>query len=69
MSKTIILFLKYADNEWPEQKVLIKGGDTLWTGYDAIKIYGAIEPIWDEVKVIEFSEENSYDESIKQLSL
>jgi len=56
MSKSIIAFLKYSDNEWPGKKVLFQGGDTLWAGYDAIKIQGVAEPDWDEVKVIEFPE-------------
>ncbi len=69
MSKTIILFLKYADKEWPEQKTLLKGGNTLWTGYDAAKIYGDLEPIWDEVKVIEFSNENEYEKCLNKLKI
>jgi uncharacterized protein (DUF1330 family) len=68
MSKTIIAFLKYRDFEWTGKKDLFRG-DTLWVGYDAIKIYGDIEPVWDEVKVIEFLEEKLYEESIKQLKL
>lgn len=67
MSKTIIVFLKYSDTEWPGRKDLLHEGDILWTGYEAIKISGDVEPVWDEVKVIKFSDENTYEESIKQL--
>ena len=69
MSKTIIAFLKYCDIEWSGAKDLFHKGDTIWIGYEAVKIYGDFEPVWDEVKVIEFSDENAYEESIKHLSL
>ena len=69
MSKSIIAFLKYTDNEWPGKKLLFHGGDTLWSGYDAIKIQGVAEPDWDEVKAIQFSEEKVCDECIKQLKV
>ena len=69
MSKTLIAFLKYSDKAWPGKKNLLHRGDTLWVGYDAIKIEGESEPDWDEVKVIEFSEEAVCDEDIEKLKV
>jgi len=69
MSKTIIVFLKFRDIQSPGKNDLFLEGDTIWTGYEAIKISGDLEPVWDEVKVIEFSDENVYEDSIKRLKL
>jgi len=69
MSKTLIAFLKYSDIEWFGKNVLLLEGDTIWTGYEAIKISGDDEPVWDEVKVIEFSNEIEYEKCINQLKI
>ena len=69
MCKTIIAFLKFRDIEWSGKKVILHEGDTIWTGYEAIKISGDVEPVWDEVKVIEFSDENIYVETHKDFKL
>ena len=67
-SKTIIVYLKYKDNEsWGGRELLRKEGLLLWAGYDITQLIGLNEPEWDEIVVAEYSEENAYNQSLNRL--
>ncbi len=45
--KTIIVYLKYKDNEsWDGRELLKKGGSLLWAGHDITQLIGLDEPEW-----------------------
>lgn len=67
-SKTIIVYLKYKDNDsWGGRELLRKGGLLLWAGHDITQFVGLTEPDWDEIVVAEYSEENAYNKALNRL--
>ena len=66
--KTIIVYLKYKDNESRGGRELLrKGGLLLWAGHDISQLIGLNEPEWDEIVVAEYSEENAYNQALNRL--
>jgi len=66
--KTIIVYLKYKDNEsWDGRELLKKGGSLLWAGHDITQLIGLDEPEWDEIVVAEYSEENAYNNALNRI--
>ena len=67
-TKTIIVYLKYKDNEsWDGRELLKKGGSLFWAGHDITQLIGLDEPEWDEIVVAEYSEENAYNQALTRL--
>lgn len=67
-SKTIIVYLKYKDNEsWGGRELLRREGLLLWAGNDITQFIGLNEPEWDEIVVAEYSEENAYNQALTRL--
>jgi hypothetical protein len=66
--KTIIVYLKYKENEPRDGRELLrKGGLLLWAGHDITQFIGLNEPEWDEIVVAEYPEENAYNKILTRL--
>jgi hypothetical protein len=67
-TKTIIVYLKYKENEsWDGRELLREGGSLLWAGHDITQLIGLNEPEWDEIVVAEYPEENAYNLALTRL--
>ena len=67
-SRTIVVYLKYKDNEsWDGRELLRGGGLLLWAGHDITQLIGLNEPEWDEIVVAEYSDENAYNQALNRL--
>lgn len=68
--KTICVFTKYKDTvSWTQdtKRELFKEGKIIWEAYDIIR-YGEYDGInWDEIMIIEYSDEDKYDQSLEDL--
>lgn len=66
--KTIIIYLKYKENEsWDGREILRKGGLLFLAGHDITQFIGLNEPEWDEIVVAKYSEENAYYQALTRL--
>ena len=65
--RTIILYLKYKGTAFFGREELFNEGTILWAGHTILFMVGEDDPDWDELIVVNYTEENSYRNVLEQL--
>lgn len=69
MSKVIVVYLQFNDDEPWSGRELFSDGIIMYAGYNVIPVQytGETEPDWDEIIVTKYSDDNLYNKAIERL--